>query len=150
MQGHKNMGEPTWKVKQSFLQVFLPGKGKKGDTKPKRMMVKTYINLCGHIYEEKYRADEIDEREDNAKTDFPAFLKDEMINQFGLVSIANEMLHSFVDCTIRSQNGNRARLMGMLLGIIQPHLYHPLAVEAMLKILIKFFNLVEIKEKLDD
>ena len=95
------------------------------------MMAKTYMSLCGHIYEEKIVADSIDERENNGKMDFHLFLKDVMVNQFGLISIATEVVHSFVDYTVRAVGGHRTKLMGMLLGVIHPHLFTPLASEAM-------------------
>jgi hypothetical protein len=97
------------------------------------MMTKTYMNLCSNIYEEKCVADAIDERENNKKTDFHAYLKELMVNSFGLVSIATEMLNSFMDYTIKyHKEGHRAKLMGMLAGVIHPNIYTPYAADAML------------------
>jgi hypothetical protein len=147
--GKKEIPDPTWKPNYNILLNYLPGRNKKN--KPKRMMSKTYNNLCSNILEEKIKADAIDVRENNSKADFPYFIKELMVNQFGLVAIANETIASFVDCTLRmSITGHRAKLYGLLMGVANPPTYSPYCTEAVNLILEGIYDVNCIKEKLDD
>jgi len=117
------------KVKRpKALSVFkIDPKGFKGKT-PQAARVEQMLQMFSNIYEGKAHADMVDDREGNTRQSFPEYMRDWMINKFGLKSIALSNLCSVVmGIQARSQDkeaGSRIRVFGHLSGVIPHDCWH--------------------------
>jgi len=106
------------------LCVFkMDPKAFKGKT-PQAARVDQMLQMFSNIYESKAHADLVDDREGNTRQSYPEFLRDWMINKFGLKSIALSNLASLImGIQVKSCDkdaGSRIRVFGHMSGII-PH-----------------------------
>merc|ERR1711939_1087170 len=102
-------------------------KGFKGKA-PQAARVEQMLQMFANIYEGKAHADMIDDREGNTRQAFPEYMRDWMINKFGLKSIALSNLCSVVmGIQARYQDkeaGSRIRVFGYVSGVIPHDCWH--------------------------
>lgn len=132
------------------LQVFkFDPKVFKGKT-PQPARVDQMLQMFSNIYEGKAIADSVDDREGNARQGFPEFMRDWMINKFGLKSIALSNLCSLVmgiqGKSDDKEAGTRIRVFGHLSGIIPHDCWH----EDLSNMIIMALGLLFQKEKISE
>ena len=110
------------------LSVFkIDPKMFKGKT-PQPARVEQMLTMFANIYEGKASADNVDDRDGNTRQGFPDYMRDWMINKFGLKSIAMSNLCSVVmGIQARCEDkeaGSRIRLFGRVAGVIPHDCWH--------------------------
>ena len=97
---------------------------------PQPARVDQMLTWFASIYEGKSVADTVDDREGNARQSFPEYMRDWMINKFGLKSIALSNLASLVMGVQKNVDNKdpgvltRIRMFGHMSGIIPHDCWH--------------------------
>ena len=145
--------EDWTKVKRpKALSVFkVDPKVFKGKT-PTAARVDQMLSWFANIYEGKATADQVDDREGNKRQSFPDFIRDWMINKFGLKSIALSNLASLI-LGIQAKKddkdaGLRIRAFGILSGIIPHECWHEDLSNMILEAMGLLFQISKISENM--
>jgi len=128
-------------------------KGKPVKPQPEQQM----LQLIANIYEEKAKADKVDDGVNNLRQTFPEFLRDFMINKFGLKSIALTNLQSLIlgvrkGAAVKDADTDtalRLRCFGLISGIIAHVGWHEDLSNIVLHALGMMFRIDKIKENMD-
>jgi len=145
--------EDWTKVKRPrALSVFkVDPKAFKGKT-PSAARVDQMLSWFANIYEGKATADQVDDREGNTRQSLPEFMRDWMINKFGLKSIALSNLASLIMGIQAKKDekdaGIRIRTFGLLSGIIPHDCWHEDLSNMILEAMGLMFNVSKISENL--
>ncbi|EKX39443.1 hypothetical protein GUITHDRAFT_114403 [Guillardia theta CCMP2712] len=112
------------------------------------------IQLSAAIYEGKALADTVDDREHNQRQSMPEYIREFLINKFGLRSIALTNLQSLILGVEKFSEGENFNLRVKTFGLVSGILYHPYWHEDLSDFVVGalafLFNLNSIKESLDN
>jgi hypothetical protein len=119
---------------------------------PTAARVDQMLSWFANIYEGKATADQVDDREGNKRQSFPDFIRDWMINKFGLKSIALSNLASLI-LGIQAKKddkdaGLRIRAFGILSGIIPHECWHEDLSNMILEAMGLMFQISKISENM--
>jgi len=112
------------------------------------------IQLAAAIYEGKALADAVDDRENNQRQSMPEYIREFLINKFGLRSIALANLQSLILGVEKFAEGEAANLRVRTFGLVSGILFHPFWHEDLSDFIVGalsfLLNLNSIKESLDN
>lgn len=115
--------------------------------------IQNLLSLFANMYENKAQADLVDDRENNHRQSFPEYIRDFLINRFGLKSIALQNLKGMVlgiqKHSDDSDAGKRIKVFGLLSGILPRDCWHEDLSNFVLHALGLIFQVSKIKENMD-
>ena len=119
----------------------------------KPMAEQAMLRMIADMYENKASADFVDDREHNERQNFPEYLRDHLINRFGLKSIAMTNLQSLIlglrAVKPTTDAGRRLQVFGLCSGIIEHPNWHQDLCNFLLCVLGLVFQISHIKENMD-
>ena len=122
---------------------------------PAPMAETALVKLCDQIYEDKVKADEVDDREGNKREPLPEFIYDHLVNQYGLKSLAKEHLGQLINGVRKHcKKGTpeflpRVYMFGQLAGIVNESMYSNINANFMMDFLRRLYVSDMIAESLN-
>jgi len=126
-----------------------------GENAPKAKDSKATLRLISQIYEQKVKADEVDDKKAHTRERMPEFIFDLLLNQYGMKALATQHLNELVASVRKyskegtAEYNERIHLFGQLTGMLNTSAFNTVTVNFMMDFLKRLFVTDMINESLN-
>jgi hypothetical protein len=126
-----------------------------GENAPKAKDSKATLRLISQIYEQKVKADEVDDKKAHTRERMPEFIFDLLLNQYGMKALATQHLNELVASVRKyskegtAEYNERIHLFGQLTGMLNTSAFNTVTVNFMMDFLKRLFVTDMIDESLN-